>query len=222
MINSLFSSFDPSRSYKRINYLVLFSIVMVPFFNKVFIKKINKEIFLTNINNILINEIKIIINNTNLKDKLHLLIRLFFSLILLNLVGLIPYIFRITSQIIYTLNLALPFWLSFILFNLKNSHQKFFAHLVPNRTPIILSHFIVLIESVRQLIRPITLSVRLAANITAGHILITLIRKTIIIINFISFALLLLFILELAVAFIQSYVFILLTSAYIKDSLDLH
>jgi F-type H+-transporting ATPase subunit a len=81
-----------------------------------------------------------------------------------------------------------------------------------------LSHFIVVIETVSQIIRPITLSVRLAANITAGHILIILIRNTIFIINVIRLALLTLFLLELAVAFIQSYVFTLLLVIYLGET----
>jgi F0F1-type ATP synthase membrane subunit a len=90
--------------------------------------------------------------------------------------------------------------------------------LVPTGTPIALSQFIVLIESVRQIIRPITLSVRLAANITAGHILIALARAPIIVIRHIRVALRILFLLELAVAFIQRYVFVVLLSIYLRET----
>jgi ATP synthase subunit 6 len=93
-------------------------------------------------------------------------------------------------------------------------------HLVPRNTPLPLSQFIVLIESIRQVIRPITLSVRLAANITAGHILIILCRSIINTINMFSTVLGLLLILEIAVAFIQRYVFRILTTIYLRETYD--
>jgi ATP synthase subunit 6 len=130
----------------------------------------------------------------------------------------VPYVFTITAQLIFTLRLRLPFWIRFVLFSLTKNTQSFIAHLVPSGTPIALSQFIVLIESVRQIIRPITLSVRLAANITAGHILIALARAPIIIVRHISVALRVLFLLELAVAFIQRYVFVVLLSIYLRET----
>lgn len=94
--------------------------------------------------------------------------------------------------------------------------------MVPLGTPYALIPFIVLIELVRSVIRPLTLSVRLAANIVAGHLLIVLVRRPMISIrlNFIGLvlsALLLLIILELAVSFIQAYVFRTLISLYVIE-----
>ena len=93
-----------------------------------------------------------------------------------------------------------------------------FAHLVPLGTPFVLMGFMVLIETVRNLIRPITLSVRLAANIIAGHLLIVLLGSAITLRGSIMLcgvsALSLLLLLELAVAFIQSYVFMVLVGLY--------
>lgn len=220
MINSLFSSFDPIRGYSSLNYMVIVLLLAKPIISKLFIIKNYEEVVYNIIMNFLNSEIKLILNRKNLKDKTYIFIRIFFSLLILNLTGLLPYIFRITAHLAYTLTLALPFWLSFILFNLKNSFQSFFAHLVPIGTPILLSHFIVLIESVSQLIRPITLSVRLAANITAGHILITLLRNVIYVLRPARLALLLLVILEVAVAFIQRYVFTLLLVIYLSETYD--
>jgi len=91
---------------------------------------------------------------------------------------------------------------------------------VPQGTPYVLTPFIVLIELTRILIRPITLSVRLSANITAGHLLLS------ILVSFVSrlsfsffyyFAVLLMDVLELGVAVIQSYVFFVLTSMYVSE-----
>ena len=218
MINSLFSSFDPISGYLYLNYLIWLLILAKPFYTKIFLITNKEERLLMKIFNFLNREVKMILNNKNLKDKNIYFLSIFFTLLILNLMGLIPYVFRITSHLAYTFTLACPLWLRFLLFNLKNSFRKFFRHLVPTGTPMALSHFIVLIETVRQLIRPITLSVRLAANITAGHILITLIRNTIFFINFIRIGLLLLFLLELAVAFIQRYVFTLLLIIYIRET----
>ena len=98
----------------------------------------------------------------------------------------------------------------------------FLSHLVPLGTPYPLIPFIVLIEIVRRVIRPITLSVRLAANIIAGHLLIVLIRGqmpciSMSIIILVLIGLLMLILLELAVSFIQSYVFRTLLSLYLIE-----
>jgi F-type H+-transporting ATPase subunit a len=95
-----------------------------------------------------------------------------------------------------------------------------FAHLVPTGTPGALMSFIVLIELIRRVIRPITLSVRLAANIIAGHLLLTLVSSAIslspllilIILGVISLA-----VLESAVAIIQAYVFSILSVLYVEE-----
>ena len=102
---------------------------------------------------------------------------------------------------------------------------RFLAHLVPTGTPYVLIPFIVLIELVRSVIRPVTLSVRLAANLVAGHLLITLVRAPIVRSGFIRLAILLtclyfLIILESAVAFIQAYVFRMLRTLYLAEVND--
>jgi F-type H+-transporting ATPase subunit a len=96
------------------------------------------------------------------------------------------------------------------------------AHLLPQGTPPILIVFMVVIELTRTIIRPITLCVRLTANLIAGHLLITLLGNFILSINLRSIALtslcpLLLTILESAVALIQAYVFITLISLYLSE-----
>merc|ERR1711936_819887 len=117
--------------------------------------------------------------------------------------GLAPYIFTSSSHISFTLTLAMPIWLGRIVFSIKNQYNNLFAHLVPRGTPVALMPVIVIIETVRNVIRPGTLSIRLAANIVAGHILL--------------FSLILLLCLELAVACIQAYVFTILRSLYLNE-----
>jgi len=91
-----------------------------------------------------------------------------------------------------------------------------FKHLLPLGTPTMLSIFIVIIESIRRIIRPLTLSIRLIANLVAGHLLLSLLRITIehSVINYlyIFLPLVILILLEFTVALIQGYVFIILIS----------
>lgn len=218
MINSLFSSFDPIRSFSGTNYTIIIIIILVParlklsLFNSRFLSLLNRRFISIE------GELKASIINSNNIRKIKILIAIFLILLIFNLIGLIPYVFTITAQLIFTLRLRLPFWISFVIFSSIKNTQSFLAHLVPRGTPIALSQFMVIIESVSQIIRPITLSVRLAANITAGHILIALARRPILIINHMTLALSTLFLLELAVAFIQRYVFVVLLSMYLRET----
>jgi F-type H+-transporting ATPase subunit a len=135
---------------------------------------------------ILIRKIISRINNeftTLLKNK-KINILIFSSLFLLiffnNTLGLFSFTFTSTRHLAITLSLAFPFWLRFIIFRIINNITDFLAHLVPIGTPAALIPFIVIIEIIRNIIRPITLSVRLAANIIAGHLLLTLLGNQIV------------------------------------------
>ncbi len=146
---------------------------------------------------------------------------LFWLVITNNVIGLLPYVFTATSHIPVSISLRLINWLLLILYNWINFFNTMITHLVPNRTPIPLSPFIVLIETISNIIRPLTLSVRLRANIIAGHLILTLlrsVRELSIKYYFISLPVLLcLIILESAVAIIQRYVFITLISLYFSE-----
>ena len=139
-----------------------------------------------------------------------------------NFLGLFPYIFTRTSHLTLTLTLALPLWLRFIIYGWFNHTQHIFAHLVPQGTPRILIPFIVCIETIRNIIRPGTLAVRLTANIIAGHLLLTLIGNTgnslsLIILSVLLVRQVALLLLESAVAIIQSYVFAVLSTLYSRE-----
>merc|ERR1719432_585353 len=136
--------------------------------------------------------------------------------------GLAPYIFTRPRHISFTLTLAIPIGIGRIVFSIKNQYNRLFAHLAPSRTPVALIPVIVIIETVRNVIRPGTLSIRLAANIVAGHLLLTLLgsqgpaARGLVIIGLIV-SLILLLCLELAVACIQAYVFTILRSLYLNE-----
>ena len=136
--------------------------------------------------------------------------------------GLFPYVFTRRSHISFTLTFAIPLWLGRILLSIVYQYNNLLAHLVPVGTPRFLIPVIVIIETVRNVIRPLTLSIRLAANIVAGHLLLTLLGSQgpllrIFNLVFLMVGLFLLLLLEVAVACIQSYVFTILRSLYLNE-----
>nr|YP_009524395.1 ATP synthase F0 subunit 6 [Echinoecus nipponicus]AXR86891.1 ATP synthase F0 subunit 6 [Echinoecus nipponicus] len=146
-----------------------------------------------------------------------------FTLILFNnFLGLLPYVFTSSSHMVMTLALSLPLWVTLMVFGWMNHTQHMFAHLVPQGTPSVLMPFMVLIESISNIIRPGTLAVRLAANMIAGHLLLTLLggvgpSLSLSILSLLIFSQILLLILESAVAIIQSYVFAVLSTLYTSE-----
>lgn len=222
MITNLFSVFDPSTTIfsLSINWLSTFiGLLIIPYYFWFMPSRIN---FIWNkIINILFNEFKILLGPIN-KNNTFIFTSLFTLILFNNFLGLFPYIFTRTSHLTITLSLALPLWISFILFGWLNHTQHIFAHLVPQGTPAILIPFIVCIETIRNTIRPGTLAVRLTANIIAGHLLLTLIGNTgnslsIILLSLLIFGQIALLVLESAVAIIQSYVFAVLSTLYSRE-----
>nr|YP_009128688.1 ATP synthase F0 subunit 6 [Lyreidus brevifrons]AJR19293.1 ATP synthase F0 subunit 6 [Lyreidus brevifrons] len=146
-----------------------------------------------------------------------------FSLILFNnFLGLLPYVFNSSSHMVMTLSLSLPLWVTLMIYGWVNHTQHMFAHLVPQGTPAALMPFMVLIETISNIIRPGTLAIRLAANMIAGHLLLTLLggtgpSLTYSLISILIFSQILLLILESAVAVIQSYVFAVLSTLYTSE-----
>jgi F-type H+-transporting ATPase subunit a len=167
-------------------------------------------------------EFKTLLGTSSLIGSSLIFIRVFIFILINNFMGLFPYIFTASSHIALTLTLSLPLWLAFIMYGWVNHTKHIFAHLVPQSTPGALIPFIVLIESIRNVIRPLTLAVRLIANIVAGHLLITLLgNQTAVASNIILISLILtqilLLTLESAVAVIQSYVFAVLSTLYASE-----
>nr|QNS38491.1 ATP synthase F0 subunit 6 [Pomatorhinus ruficollis] len=148
-------------------------------------------------------------------------------LLLINLLGLLPYTFTPTTQLSMSLALAFPLWLATLLTGLRNQPSASLGHLLPEGTPTLLVPALILIETTSLLIRPLALGVRLTANLTAGHLLIQLtstatmaLFPTMPAVSLLTLLILfLLTILEIAVAMIQAYVFVLLLSLYLQENI---
>nr|ATU85892.1 ATPase subunit 6 [Lonchura castaneothorax]ATU86061.1 ATPase subunit 6 [Lonchura castaneothorax] len=156
-----------------------------------------------------------------------ILTSLMIFLLLINLLGLLPYTFTPTTQLSMNLALAFPLWLATLLTGLRNQPSASLGHLLPEGTPTPLIPALILIETTSLLIRPLALGVRLTANLTAGHLLIQLISTatmtlatTMPAVSLLTLLVLfLLTILEVAVAMIQAYVFVLLLSLYLQENI---
>nr|YP_010634227.1 ATP synthase F0 subunit 6 [Ptyas korros]WBQ42966.1 ATP synthase F0 subunit 6 [Ptyas korros] len=155
-----------------------------------------------------------------------MLTSLLIIILLSNLIGLLPYTFTATSQLSMNMAMAIPLWMATIITGMMNKPSTTLAHMLPEGSPTPLIPFMVIIETISLMMRPLALGVRLTANITAGHLLMTMISAATL--NFINshitlcimtwILLFLLTILELAVACIQAYVFVLLVILYLQEN----
>lgn len=223
MIINLFSIFDPSTNIFNISFNWISTALGILFFPIIYWFLPSRiSIFWNKIFLILHSEFKTLLGIHSFKGTTFIFISLFTLILFNNFLGLFPYIFTGTSHITLTLTLALPLWLRFIIYGWVNNTKHIFAHLVPQGTPSVLIPFIVIIETIRNVIRPGTLAVRLSANIIAGHLLLTLLGNTgnslsTLLVSILIFTQLLLLILESAVAVIQSYVFTILRTLYSRE-----
>ncbi len=190
---------------------------------------IGQESLYATIHSIVINQI-----NSN-KGQLYFpfMYTLFLFILINNLIGLVPYSFAATSHVMLTFALSFTIVLGATIIGFQNHGLKFFSLLVPAGCPLALLPLLVLIEFISYLARNISLGLRLAANILSGHMLLSILAgftyniMTSGILFFIVGLVPLSFIiafsgLEIGIALIQAQVFIVLSSSYIKDGLDLH
>nr|YP_009465661.1 ATP synthase F0 subunit 6 [Trachyrhamphus serratus]AHN95987.1 ATPase subunit 6 [Trachyrhamphus serratus] len=148
-------------------------------------------------------------------------------LISLNMLGLLPYTFTPTTQLSLNMALAVPLWLATVIIGMRNQPTHSLGHLLPEGTPTLLIPVLIIIETISLFIRPLALGVRLTANLTAGHLLIQLIATAAFVLLplmptvalLTTTLLLLLTLLEVAVAMIQAYVFVLLLSLYLQENI---
>nr|UXB57371.1 ATP synthase F0 subunit 6 [Rhinichthys osculus] len=155
-----------------------------------------------------------------------LLTSLMMFLITINMLGLLPYTFTPTTQLSLNMGLAVPLWLATVIIGMRNQPTVALGHLLPEGTPIPLIPVLIIIETISLFIRPLALGVRLTANLTAGHLLIQLIATAVFVLLpmmptvaiLTAIVLFLLTLLEVAVAMIQAYVFVLLLSLYLQEN----
>nr|UMB50366.1 ATP synthase F0 subunit 6 [Synodontis sp. 'Upper Benue'] len=155
-----------------------------------------------------------------------ILASLMIFILMLNILGLLPYTFTPTTQLSLNMGLAVPLWLATVIIGLRNQPTAALGHLLPEGTPALLIPILIVIETISLFIRPLALGVRLTANLTAGHLLIQLISTATItllpmmttVAALTAILLVLLTLLEVAVAVIQAYVFVLLLSLYLQEN----
>nr|YP_010025661.1 ATP synthase F0 subunit 6 [Neolissochilus benasi]QOQ36151.1 ATP synthase F0 subunit 6 [Neolissochilus benasi] len=155
-----------------------------------------------------------------------LLVSLMIFLITINMLGLLPYTFTPTTQLSLNMGFAVPLWLATVIIGMRNQPTVALGHLLPEGTPIPLIPVLIIIETISLFIRPLALGVRLTANLTAGHLLIQLIATAVFVLLpmmptvaiLTATVLFLLTLLEVAVAMIQAYVFVLLLSLYLQEN----
>nr|WGO57838.1 ATP synthase F0 subunit 6 [Polyphaga plancyi] len=224
MMTNLFSIFDPTNNMWNLQLNWMSTIIGLTLIPMSFWFIPSRQLMLWNITlNTLHKEFKILMGPHQInKGSTFIFISLFSMILFNNFMGLFPYIFTSTSHLMLTLSLALPLWTSFMLFGWINNTQHMFTHLLPQGTPPMLMPFMVCIETVSNLIRPGTLAIRLAANMIAGHLLMTLLGNTGPNLNLTLMSLLIimqitLLTLESAVAIIQSYVFTILSTLYSSE-----
>jgi F-type H+-transporting ATPase subunit a len=201
--------------------------------NKIISNKwsLGKEALFTSINNIVINQID------SKKGQLFLpfIYTLFIFILVNNLIGMIPYSFASTSHFVLTFSLSFTIVLGATIIGFIKHSLGYFGLLVPTNTPLPIVPLLVLIEFISYLARNISLGLRLGANIFSGHMLLNILcgftykilNGAVFPLGFFLTILPLSFIilfsgLELAIAFIQAQVFIILTCSYIKDAIKLH
>ncbi len=190
---------------------------------------IGQESLYATIHSIVTNQI----NSTKGQIYFPFIYTLFIFILINNLIGMVPYSFASTSHFVLTFALSFTVVLGATILGFQKHGLEFFSLLVPAGCPLPLLPLLVLIEFISYLARNISLGLRLAANITAGHMLLNILSGftynimtsgfIFLILGLVPLTFIIAFSgLELAIAVIQAQVFVVLTSSYIKDGLDLH
>ena len=182
------------------------------------------------LNELVFNFISKMINETvgpNARPYFPFILTIFLFILTLNMVGLLPYAFTVTSQIIITFFLAIVIFIGVTIVGFAKNGIGFLKIFAPSGVPVFLFPIIVAIEIISFLSRPISLSVRLFANMLAGHTMLKVFGGFVVSLGIIGGWLPLSFsvaltALEILVAFLQAYVFAVLSCIYLNDALNMH
>nr|QVV96026.1 ATP synthase F0 subunit 6 [Pycanum ochraceum] len=220
MMTNLFSTFDPATSINlSMNWVsAILGLNLIPSAFWALPNRFTLMVF--NIFNKLHEEFKLLMGVKS-KGMTLLSVTMFMFILINNMLGLLPYIFTSSSHLTFTMTMAIPMWLSIMMYGWFNQTSHMFAHLVPLGTPVMLMPFMVMIETISNLIRPGSLAVRLTANMIAGHLLMSLLGNSSVnyseFSSFIIIIQMLLMLFETAVAVIQAYVFSILSTLYASE-----
>lgn len=220
MITNLFSIFDPTLRLFSFSWVVgLFAFLVFPisfwrsystlpkFFSVLLIGAIKEISYVLPL---------------SVKGVFKFICRIFVVISCYNFIALFPHIFSVTSHLLVTLPFSYSFWIGVVLFRWIKSFSHFLSHLIPVGTPLGLISFMVIVEVLSNLIRPLALTFRLTANIIAGHLLISLVGGFLVSLPLLSFFVgsvmqSLLVFMELGVSVIQAYVFSTLLLLYLSE-----
>lgn len=151
---------------------------------------------------------------------------LFIFILFCNLFSMLPYAFTVTSHIAVTMAFAAFIFVCVTVIGFCKHGMHYFSLLVPSGIPILMAPMLFVIELIAYLARPVSLSIRLAANMIAGHVVLKVLASMAIMVGFFGiFPLMLLTLLtgfEIFVAVLQAYIFSILTCVYLNDALNLH
>nr|QXT59987.1 ATP synthase membrane subunit 6 [Dasyaphis rhusae] len=217
MTTNLFNIFDPSTLIMnlQLNWISsMMIIIMMP--NLMWIIPNRISMLMNKMMMTLNNEMLMLYKSKNIKSPSFMFLALFMFIFLNNFMSLFPYIFSSSSHMVFSLTLALPFWLFFIIKSMIKNTSNMIAHLIPLSTPIYLAPLMTIIETMSIFIRPFSLSIRLTANMIAGHLLMTLLNSNSMMIIILMIQMFMMTF-ELCVAMIQSYVFSILSSLYSSE-----
>lgn len=210
---SLFTSFDVYFFYKGlVRFLLVFSSMLASSFK---INSIHSSMSLVYYN--LLSFFYSLKSKSFNKLSSLIFFSIFLIICLLNLFSVFPFNFPLTSQVRVILILALGVWLRMVLFRVTKIPRKFFYHFIPEGSPIALAFVLFLIEIVSNIIRPMTLIIRLVANILAGHLLMILLSGLVYFFPYSYLFYVVLNMVEIFVALIQSYIFSTILVLYYSE-----
>ncbi|KAG9511423.1 ATP synthase F0 subunit 6 (mitochondrion) [Fragariocoptes setiger] len=213
---SLFTSFDYCIYFLTpYIYFILYLVMLGSFyfFNFLNLMYLNLFGFLKNF------YVSLGFSGFEVKGSFYLFISIFFMLFLINFSSVMSFNFPITSHASFVLCLSFVVWSGLFAFNFIKNFSGFLSHLVPSGTPLYLVFFMTMVELISVFIRPMTLTVRLLANVLSGHLLMILLSNLVFILPYFLVFYVFLNMVEMFVSLIQAYIFSTLLVLYASDSL---
>nr|AMB18827.1 ATP synthase F0 subunit 6 [Myocoptes musculinus] len=222
MMMNMFSIFDPSLS---LIFSSWFIVGFICFFFFSFFWLINSiGYFYHKVLIFWFKEVNQMLGGSSPKGSVLMIVSIFVFILYCNFLCLFPHIFSFSSHLSVCLPLSYMFWLGIIFFSVSSSFFRFLVHLIPSGTPVGLMSFMVLVEIMSNIVRPLALAFRLTANMMAGHLLMSLMGGGLLMLSSVfgfvvgMFLQSLLVLMELGVCFIQAYVFSVLLLLYFSET----